>query len=85
MSKILNAKIYIQIAYGSLQGGAMEPIAYGYMIDGGSTTGSDKFSNKTSKYRNWESVDDYVYARTEEDIWTYVEQKYGCPQCCGWF
>ena len=81
----MSKKIYIQIAYASLHGGSMEPIAYGYMIDGGLTTGNEKFGNTVDKYKNWESVDDYVYAETEEDIWTYVEQKYGSPLCCGWF
>ena len=73
-------KIYIQIAYVS-----QEPIAYGYMEDGGSVRGNFKFNDVTSRYKDWESVDDYMYAETEEDIWTYVTQKYGNPLCCGWF
>jgi len=87
MSKILNSRIYIGIIYASFQGGAMEPVAYAYMIDGGSTGGggNQRIKEVTDRYKKWDQIDDYVYAKTEADIWTYVEGKYNCPRCCGWF
>jgi len=86
--KSINARVYIGILYASYDlGGTMKPVAYGYMIDGGTTCGigNRKMERIRNDYNTWEQRDDYIYANTEKDIWDYVESKYDCPICCGWF
>jgi len=76
-------KIYIGIYFAE-----SKAVAYAYMKDdmtGRTGEGQKRVDNELSHYSNWEQIDDYIYANDESDIWTYVENKYGTPQCCGWY